>query len=290
MNTRTGFIAAFLAFFFWGSFPLYWKLLQEVPAVEILIHRMIWSLPFVGLGLVILKRGKNLIAIKESPRVLLIFTLTALLIAFNWGVYIWAINNDYVIEASLGYYINPLISILFGTILLRERINKTQSIAVLLAVSAVIILNYDYGRFPWIAISLALTFALYGLIKKITELGPIEGLFLETLILFPAAATYLWIIESSSAGSFLSSSNYIQFLLVFAGFVTALPLLLFAVAAKGLKLSTLGMMQYLAPTITFILGVFVFKEPFNTVQLFAFVLIWSGLALITVDGMRNRGN
>jgi len=281
MNNKTrGLFSAIAAFLIWGFLPLYWKLLKVVPAFEILIHRIIWSTIFLFIIILFQKRVKEFLSAFKLKN-LKISILSGLFVGGNWLLYIWAVNNNYVIESSLGYYINPLISVLIGKIFFKETLARTQIAAILIATFGVLILTFGYGRFPWIAVTLSLSFAIYGALRKISNLGPIMGLQVETILLVIPAGLYFLYLSNNNNNNFLILNTYYKFLIIGAGIVTSTPLLLFAQAVRNINLSTVGMLQYIGPTINFLLGVFIFKEEFSIYHLFAFILIWTAVALFS---------
>jgi chloramphenicol-sensitive protein RarD len=273
------------AYTIWGFLPLYWKALQKVPAGEILANRIVWSFAFVLLLLAARRRWGWIRSTLGQPRTLLTFVATSLLLGINWFVYIWAVNAGFVIETSLGYFINPLVNVLLGFVFLHERLRKGQLVALALAVSGVGYLTLSYGAFPWIALTLAFTFGLYGLLRKTGSLGPAEGLGLEmAILLVPALATML-LLDRAGSSSFGRGDWQTSVLLLGVGIITAVPLLLFAAAAKRITLTNLGLLQYIAPSIQFLLGVFVFQEPFGPELLVGFVLIWAALAVYSYESV-----
>ncbi len=282
---QTGILYAACAFAMWGLFPLYLKSLQEIPSLEILLHRMAWSLAFVLVALAWRHHWGWLRAVLRQPRVLGGFAASALLLATNWFIYIWAVNNDQVVESSLGYFINPLFSVLLGYVLLRERMRAGQWMAVAIAGAGVLWLTWQVGHLPWVALALAFTFGLYGLMRKTASLGALEGLALETLLLFPLAAGSLGWLSVHGANHFGAAPVSTQLLLAAAGPITAIPLLLFAAAARRLPLSLLGLLQYIGPTLQLLLGVFVYGEPFDGARLVGFALIWAALAVYSVESV-----
>jgi chloramphenicol-sensitive protein RarD len=288
MSKYSGSLAATGSYILWGVLPVYWKSLETVPAYEILCHRMVWSLIFT-LGLIgLMGRFRSFAGALRDLRTLGVFTCAALLLALNWLLYIWAVNAGYVIEASLGYFINPLISVLFGVVFLKEQLRRGQVAALVVAVCGVLYLTFWYGRFPWIALSLASSFGIYGLLHKKTSLPALDGLCLETLVLFLPAAFFLLYLEGSGVGSFGHSGLDIDLLLAGTGFVTSLPLLMFGFAAHRIPLSLLGLLQYIAPTINLVLGIVIYSEPFPPVRMIGFVIIWSALVLYVAEGMVQR--
>ena len=286
---RTGIISAALAFLCWGLFPIYFHAVREVPAMQILAHRMLWSLAFLLIVLA-LRRQWSWLAQVRQPRIFWSFVASAVLLSANWLVYIWAVNNGHVIEASLGYFINPLVNIMFGYLLLKERLRRVQWAAIALAALGVAWLTWQSGSVPWIALFLAASFGAYGLLRKTAALGALEGLSFETMLLFPVAAGYVAWLTLHGDNAFLNtSSEATRWLLVASGPITAIPLLLFASGARQIPMSILGLLQYLAPTIQFLLGVLLFKEAFTADRLVGFALIWAALALFAGEGLLRRG-
>lgn len=275
------------AYTMWGFLPLYWKLMEHVPSSEILAHRIIWSFVFIFIILALTSKWANFKIecknILTKPFQLLGVIFASLLISANWFIYIWAVNQGQVIEASLGYYINPLISVLLGIIVLKERLTVWQKVSFILATIGVLIITLKYGKIPWIALSLALSFGLYGLTKKLTKLGSIIGLTFETLLVVPIAFIYLSLLHVAGTGSMGNSSIYFLLILAGAGIATSIPLLFFAQGASRIPLSMIGFLQYIAPSISLLLGVFVFHESFTKVHLISFIFIWTALALYTVS-------
>jgi chloramphenicol-sensitive protein RarD len=285
---RSGIIYAALAFFCWGLFPIYFHALGEVPPLQILAHRMLWSLAFL-LILLLLRRDWKWLKVVRQPRVFFSFVLSALLLSANWLVYIWSVMNHHVIEASLGYFINPLVNIVLGYLILKERMRPLQWAAIGVAALGVAWLTWQAGTVPWIALFLALSFGGYGLLRKTAALGPLEGLSFETIVLFPLAAGYvIWLTVHGQNVFINTASDTTRWLLIMAGPLTAIPLLLFATGARKIPLSILGLLQYLSPTLQFLLGVWLFKEAFSADRLVGFVLIWSALALFAGEGLLRR--
>ncbi|WP_188054717.1 EamA family transporter RarD [Sphingosinithalassobacter sp. CS137] len=279
--SRAGLAQGVAAYALWGLLPLYFALLRGVDAGEIVATRILWSLVLLAVLIAALRRWPRLRVAMASPRTLLMLSASALLIAVNWLVYIWAVLNHHVLEGSLGYFLNPLINVLLGVLVLRERLDRVQAAAVGLAALGVLVLAVGAGAGLWISLVLAVSFGLYGLVRKLAPVDSIEGLTIETAILAPVAGLYLlWLGERVAFGEELTLS----LLLALAGVVTAVPLLLFAAAAKRLRYSTLGLLQYLAPTMQFLLAIFVFGEHMTRAHLVCFVLIWSGLALYAGRG------
>lgn len=285
---NTGILSAALAFFCWGLFPLYFHAIGEVPPLQILAHRMLWSLLFLMIVLAV-RRQWAWLRIVRQPRVFGSFVASALLLSINWLIYIWAVNNGHVIESSLGYFINPLVNIMFGALLLKERLRRPQWMAIGVAALGVAWLTWQAGTVPWISLALAVSFGGYGLLRKTASLGALEGLSLETMVLFPLAAGYVIWLSVHGQNAFLNTpSDTTRLLLVAAGPITAIPLLLFAGGARKIPLSVLGLLQYLSPTLQFLLGVWLFHETFTLDRLVGFVLIWLALALFAAEGLLNR--
>ncbi len=273
------------AFLIWGISPLYWKTLTAVPALEIVAHRVVWSFLLLMPLILLRKRWKDFLLALTNWRSMAILVATSLFVSCNWLVYIWAINNGFLLQASLGYYINPLVNVLLGTLFLRERLRSFQGLAVLLAGSGVLYLTIVYGEFPWIACILAFTFGLYGLIRKVINVGSLVGLTMETFLLTAPALGYLIYLDMNGSAAFFKLSLQIDLLLTGTSVVTALPLLLFAMSARRVRLTTLGFLQYIAPSCMFVMAVFVYLEPFRSEQLISFVLIWIALAVYSIDSV-----
>ena len=284
---NSGVLYAALAFAWWGLFPLYFRIVTTVPAPEILAHRIVWSLVFL-LGVLALRRQWAWLArVLRQPKVLAVFSASALLLATNWLTYLWAVNNGHVIDASLGYFITPLVNVLLGYTLLHERPRRAQWIALTLATLGVLWLTLAVGRLPWIALVLAASFGAYGLMRKVAVLGPLEGLTLESLLLTPAALLALGFWAAQGSGRFPAPDALTNLWLVAFGPITAVPLLLFAAGARRLPLTTLGLLQYIGPTIQFAIGVWVFREPFTATRLVGFGCIWLALLLYSAAGWRS---
>ncbi|MDK6079143.1 EamA family transporter RarD [Massilia varians] len=282
---RSGILSAALAFLCWGLFPIYFHALGDVPPVQILAHRVLWSLGFLLIVLALRRQWKWLSQVRQ-PRVFWSFAASALLLSANWLVYIWAVKNGHVIEASLGYFINPLVNIMFGYLLLKERMRPAQWGAIAIAALGVGWLTWQSGSVPWIALVLAATFGAYGLLRKTAALGALEGLSFETMVLFPFAAAYVGWLSVTGDNAFVNAPlDATRILLVLAGPITAIPLLLFATGARKIPLSILGLLQYLSPTIQFLLGVWLFHEAFSSDRLVGFLMIWAALALFAGEGL-----
>ncbi len=280
-----GILAGIGAHILWGLFPIYWRLLEQDPAIEILAHRMVWSLVFVAGILTVQKEWRWLGEVLRNRRTVVIYTLAAILLSFNWYTYIWAINAGYVVEASLGYFINPLVNFLLGVIFLGEKLRGGQVAAVILAGLGVVYLTVNYGSLPWISLVLAFTFGMYALIKKTAPLESMHGFSLETMVLFLPALAYLFYRDASGVGAFVHQGVLVTVLLILAGPVTSIPLLMFGYAARKIPLSMLGFIQYITPTMQFILGVFVYFEPFPKARLVGFSIIWLALLVYSLEGI-----
>lgn len=281
---RKGIVYALGAYVLWGLFPIYWKWLGAVPAPQLLGHRVAWSFLFVAGLLAAVGQWRAFLAQTVRWRVVGVYLVAALLIGANWLLYVWAVNADYIIETSLGYFINPLVSVMLGVVFLRERLRPLQWIPVALAAVGVAYLTWLYGRLPWIALTLAFSFGAYGLVKKLSPLPSLPGLAMETGILFPFAVIYLFAMEALGMGAFAHLGLQADLLMIGAGVVTTVPLLFFASATQRIPLAMIGLMQYFAPTIQLLLGVWVFHEPFSVAQLAGFSVVWVGLAIFVLEG------
>ena len=284
-DSLIGLICAGSAFFIWGFGPIYWKALGEVPALEIICHRVVWSLLFLLPILYFSNQWREAISALKNPRTFLTLLATTILLTSNWLIFIWAINHDYVLQTSLGYYMNPLINVLLGVMFLKERLRPLQMAAVLLAAGSVLFLTFQYGAFPWMALILAFTFGFYGLIRKVAPVNAAPGLSLEMFLACWPALFYLVYLDSVKTGAIFHLSLKINLLLIFTALVTALPLLLFNLGAKRLNLSTLGFLQYIAPSCFFLLAVFVYQESISSGQVGAFIVIWIALVFYSVDSL-----
>lgn len=282
---RAGLAAAVAAYLLWGLFPLYWPLLEPAAPVEILGHRIVWSLVFVA-AILALAGGFAWLRRLGARRARLLFA-AAVLVTGNWGVFIYAVNNEHVVETSLGYFINPLVTVALAVALLHERLRPNQKLAVALAAAGVAVLAVDYGRLPWIALTLAFSFGLYGFVKKRADVGAVKSLGFETACVAVPAAAYLTWLEASGRGTFLAEGPGHAGLLALAGVVTAVPLLLFGAAAIRIPLATVGLLQYITPTMHFLIGVFVYGEAMPLSRLAGFVLVWIALAVFTADALRS---
>lgn len=282
-----GILYAFAAFVLWGLFPIYFKTLHQIPAPEMLAHRMAWSLLFVAAVLVARRHWRWLGATLRERRLVLRFVGSAALLSGNWGIYIWAVNAGHIVEASLGYFITPLINVLFGFAFLGERLRPLQWTAVAIATAAVAWLTWQNGAPPWISLALAATFGGYGLMRKTAQIGALEGLTLETLLLFPVAVLYLSVDALAGHSHFAHAPFGLQLLLALSGPVTAIPLLLFGAAARRIPLSMLGLIQYATPTLQLLTGVLIYGEPFGQVRALGYGAIWIALALYSLEGVRS---
>ncbi|MET6757585.1 EamA family transporter RarD [Pseudoalteromonas sp. NCIMB_1079] len=280
---RKGAIFACLAFLMWGLAPIYFKLIQHVSAFEILMHRVIWSVVFLVLVVSVLRYWGKIKRIIVQPKLLLMLVITSALLGFNWGLFIWAINNNHMLDASLGYYINPLLNVLLGMLFLGERLRKFQGVAVALAFSGVVLQLISFGSFPVVAFSLAISFALYGLLRKKLPVEALPGILLEALILLPVALIYWWLMVPTPTSSLAANDWHTNVLLISAGIVTTLPLLCFTGAAKRLQYTTLGFFQYIGPSLMFILAVVFYGEVFDAERVVTFACIWSALAIFSWD-------
>ena len=281
----SAFIAGVAAFATWGLVPIYWKLLTKVPAPEILAHRFVWTIVFLGLLLSWQQRWREVIGNARSRRSALFCFGSGVMVGLNWLLFIWAVNIGHVLETSLGYFMTPLVNVLLGAIILRERLSAWQVACILLAAFAVSILAFGYGHFPWIAVGLCTSFGLYGLLRKQSGTAAIPGLFLETLFLLPLALIYLVILAGRGGLTFGPSHLFLSAVLLTTGIVTAVPLLWFGYAARHLRLVTIGFLQYLSPSISFILGLFVYHETFTRQHFITFLLIWFALAIVSAEAV-----
>ena len=286
-DTKIGAVHAGFSYFLWGLLPIYWKFLDQINAQEILANRIFWSFIFMVLILAFTKKWSlfvdTLKGFAKNKKQMVALTIASLLISVNWFIYIWAVNSGHMIEASLGYYINPLISILLGMLVLKEKLTVVQLVSFILAAIGVVIITVSHGVFPWIAISLALSFGLYGLAKKMIHVESTVGLTLETMMLAPIAAIYMIYLFLNGTNSIFTASWSTNLLLIGAGPATAIPLLYFAKGAQKIPLSLLGFLQYISPTLTLILGVFVYQEHFSHIQLLSFMFIWAAVAIYSLS-------
>ncbi|WP_354623948.1 EamA family transporter RarD [Psychromonas sp. MME2] len=282
-DTHLGVFYALGAYLMWGFAPVYFKYLQFIPVYEILAHRVVWSLLVTALIISYSNGWGNVLQLLQSPKKIALLALTSLLISGNWMMFIWAINNGYMLDASLGYFINPIINVLFGLFFLQESLSRIKWLAVMLAVIGVSIQVVQLGEIPWIALFLANSFAIYGLVRKKIKIAALTGLFVETLLVTPIALYYLVYIANGPSANMFENSWSLNIWLMFAGVVTAMPLIFFGQAALRLKLSTLGFFQYLAPTLMFLFAVFIYAEPLSLVKMVTFVFIWLGVCLFACE-------
>lgn len=288
-SRRNGVLAALTAFLMWGFSSLYYRSIGEAPALEILAHRAVWSLLFTFALISISGQTKVFFRLFKNWKIMLTLLISALLVSINWFGFIWAVNNDKALEASMGYFIMPIVMVVLGRLFLDEQMNRSQLISLLLVCLGVLNLLFSLQQIPWIALLLAISFGLYGLVRKKVPVGPLVGLTMECLLLFPIAAIYLAILGKNGALVFGSSSLNLDILLAGSALMTALPLILFTFSAKKLRLGTVGLLQYLNPTCQFLLAVFLFGEPFSQHHLHTFLLIWGGLGIFTLDAhIRHR--
>jgi chloramphenicol-sensitive protein RarD len=283
---RAGVASGLAAYGLWGLFPLYFPLLEPAGGLEIVAHRVIWSLVFVGLLLTVVRRWGHVRAAVSDRRTLLVLLGAAVLIAVNWLVFVIAVNSGHVVETSLGYFINPLVSVLLGVVVFAERLRPLQWVAVAIAAVAVTVLTVDYGRPPWIALSLAVSFGLYGLMKKLVRVEAAPGLFVETALVAVPAVAVLAVLQARGTGTATSEGAGHLLLLLSSGVATAIPLLLFAAATRRVPLSTVGLLQYVTPLMQLAIGVFVYHEPMPPARLAGFVIVWVALAVFTADSLR----
>ena len=285
---KKGILYGIGAYVTWGFFPIYWKLLHHVSAIQLIGHRIIWSFLLLIVIILFTKHWTEFRA-TVNAKVLRIYAIAAILIGVNWLVYVWAVNANFIIETSLGYFINPLISVLLGVIFFKERLRLSQWIPVILAALGVAYLTYVYGRLPYIALTLAFSFGLYGLVKKLSPLGSLYGLAIETGILFIPALGYLIFVEVNNTAAFLHTGLTSDLLMVGAGLVTTVPLLMFASAVRSIPLWIVGVLQYITPTLQFLIGIFIYKEPFSHNQLIGFGIVWAALIVFLIENyLANR--
>ena len=282
---RLGLIAAVLAYTFWGLFPIYLKLLSAVSALEILAHRVFWSVPFGAVIILVRHQWREVFTAIKNPRVVALLAIAAIAIAGNWLIYVWAVINDRILEASLGYYINPLMYVAAGVFILGEQLRRAQLVSVALAATGVLVMTFGAGVFPWVSLALAFLFTAYGYIRKTTPVGAMPGLFIETTILAPVAVIFMLSLMNAGDAVFQAQSFGMDLLLMLAGPVTVIPLALFALATRRLTLITIGLLQYIGPTLQFALGLY-YGETFTLFHALCFGLIWTGLAIFSVDAVR----
>lgn len=287
-DSLNGFLFALSAYLLWGFLPLYMKAMAHISPAEVIAHRILWSVPVAGLLLLVIRQTDDLKKAIRNPRMLGMAAVTATLISVNWGIYVWAIGTGHALDTALGYFINPLFSILLGAVILKEKLKRTQIAALALVVVAVVILTVEAGRLPVVALALTFSWGFYAFFRKTLPIGPNQGFLLEVLLLSPIALGYLVYLNLQGGGHFLMGNATDTILLASAGLVTAIPLILYANGAKLLRLSTIGIMQYIAPSMIFITAVFVFHEPFSMAKAVAFPLIWAALVIYTLPMLRQR--
>jgi len=277
------------AYALWGLFPIYWKQLHDVDAVQVIGHRISWSFVILIVYIVVAGRWKDFRSVAFNLKTIGVYSVAGILLAVNWLVYVWGVNAGFIVESSLGYFINPLLSVLLGVIFLRERLRPWQWVPVGIAAVGVGYLTFVYGRLPWIALSLAFSFGFYGFVKKLSPLGSLYGLTLETGILFPVALIYLVFVGSTGTGAFRHEGGTVDLFLIGSGIATTIPLLMFASAAKQIPLSIVGMLQYIAPSLQFLIGVLVYKEPFDQPHFIGFSIVWVALIIFAIESyLANR--
>lgn len=281
-KNRAGIGYGAAAFTLWGFLPLYWKLLQVLPPLEILYHRIFWSFIFMVLTVTVMRDWKAVFAVMANPKKLLLVFFSGMVVSVNWYVFIYGVNTNQVIEVSMGYFINPLMVVLLGVIVFKEKLSRWQLTAIIFAAIGVLVITVQYGRVPWLALYLAGSFALYGLVKKIVAVDPISGLTLETLVVMPVALFFILRLELGGTGTFVTAPLYLSAILVGIGVITAIPLLLYARGIEKTTFSMMGFLQYIAPSIQLFLGIFIFKEYFSISHLISFCFIWAGLAIFTL--------
>lgn len=280
-----GLLSALGAYLIWGFSVILFKQLKAVPPFEILMHRMIWSFILLIALVLVFKRRRAMSQALKSFRTLRVLLVSTLLVSCNWGIFIWAVNSDHILDASLGYFICPLVNIVLGAVILHERLRRLQRAAVFLAAAAVLYLTLSYGNFPWVALVLAISFGFYGLLRKTAPVEALEGLTVETLLMCLPAAGYLLWLDRHGTGAFLHVNSLTDLLLMATALVTAVPLLLFTFGARRLNLATIGILQYIAPSCNFLLAVFYYREPFVSAQLYTFSAIWLALAIYSYDAV-----
>jgi len=286
MENKKALIYGFSAYFLWGVFPLYFKMITEIPPIDILCHRIIWSFVFLALILAVKAEFLEIKKLFQQPRKIVLLSCTSFLIALNWGTYIWAVNNDHMLDASLGYFINPLVSVCLGMFFLKERLVGKQWLSILLAVIGVVVQIVEVGSLSWVATILALSFAFYGLLRKKANVSAETGLFLETIVLLPIAFIYLFFISTDPAVDLTQNSWKLNTILLSAGIITTVPLLLFNAAATKISLSILGFMQYIAPSMVFLMAIFLYHESLKLPTLVTFAFIWVALVIYTLEAIK----
>ncbi|TPH15668.1 EamA family transporter RarD [Litorilituus lipolyticus] len=287
-ESKSGIFNALGAYFLWGFAPIYFKLLTDIAAGEILMHRVIWSSVFLLLMILAMKKSSALLTVLKQPKVIANLTLSASFLAVNWFIFIWAVNNDHLLDASLGYYINPLFNVALGMIFFHERLRKNQAIAVGLATLGVLIQVITLGELPVISLALAGSFGIYGLLRKKLHVDSFIGLFIESLLMLPIALIYWFLFVESETANMLANETSLNITLIMAGIVTTAPLLCFTAAAKRLTLSTLGFFQYLGPSIMFLLATFYYQETMKLAELVTFIFIWAALVIYSLDSLKHK--
>jgi len=287
-KTKYGILCGLSSYMMWGVLPIYWKLVRDVPAYEILAHRIVWSFLLVGMMVALRGEGSKLKAIFRDRKSLACIAACSVLITFNWFLFIWCVNSGHIIESSLGYYINPLMSVFLGMTVLREKLSGLQKAAIAIAAAGVLAMVAIYGSFPWIPLALAASFGVYGLIKKKVALDSVAGLTVETLVTAPFALAFLLHVGANGTGSFGSTAATTSVLML-SGIATAIPLLLFSEGAKNVKLTTMGFLQYISPTMSLLIGIFMYSEKLTQVNLIGFMFIWTALAVYSYSLLKPRG-
>lgn len=284
-SVKAGVIFALAAYSMWGIAPIYFKLLTTVPALEIVMHRIVWSMLILCVLLVVRKKFSQVFKAIRDPKVIITLAISGLLLAVNWLVFIWAVNNDKMLDASLGYFINPLFNVLLARFFLHESLTRLQLLAVFVALAGVAFLIFSYGQLPWVSLVLATSFSIYGLLRKKVTVDSMPGLLIESCILLPFALLY-WLIMDTSSGNMLANSSDLNITLMLAGVVTTAPLLCFTAAARRIRYTTLGFFQYIGPSLMFLLAVMYYQEPLDTTRIITFVCVWSGLFIYVYDSLR----
>jgi len=278
-----GILSGIAAYALWGLFPIYWKQLHQVSALQVIGHRIGWSFVLLMVYILVTGQWRDFRSTAFNLKTIGVYFIASILLSLNWLIYVWGVNSNFIVETSLGYFINPLLSVLLGVIFLRERLRPMQWLPVVIAAIGVVYLTVVYGHLPWIAISLAFSFAFYGFIKKLSPLGSLYGLTLETGIVFPVALVYIIFVEFTGMGAFLHDGSTVDWFLIGAGVATTIPLLLFASAAKQIPLTIVGLLQYIAPTIQLLIGIFIYKESFDNSHLIGFGIVWVALAIFAIE-------
>lgn len=284
-SVKAGVLFALAAYTIWGVAPIYFKLLVGIPALEIVVHRIIWSVLVLVILVALSGQMAKVKAALKHPKVLFILLVSGFLLALNWLIFIWAVNNDRLLDASLGYYINPLVNVFLGRVFLAERLRGLQQAAVILAIAGVLIMVFNYGQIPWVSLVLAASFGVYGLLRKQVAVDSLPGLLIETTIMLPFAIVY-WVGFATSVSDLFSNSAQLNFLIIFLGVMTTVPLLCFTAAARRIQYSTLGFFQYIGPSLMFLLAIFLYGEPLSMARLLTFGFVWAGLILFSFDSFR----